>query len=68
MPRDVHGTSLQDFSPNHEHPEFYQRGLAFVTSNRLLGAWRRYQEALITKKQAWKEVFGDGGSSDEKFE
>ncbi|KAG6820060.1 hypothetical protein H0H93_005900 [Arthromyces matolae] len=51
-----HGTSLPDCDPTDADPVFRQLGVAFVTSNRLAGAWRKYQLGLISREEAEKEV------------
>jgi hypothetical protein len=73
-PRDDHGTSLQNFSPpavkggNNPDPNFFQRGLAFVTSARLPGVWRRYQKAQLSQEGAAEALYGEGSPSDEIFD
>jgi hypothetical protein len=50
-PEDWHGTSLQDFSPSSEVPEFTQRGVAIVTPTRLKGVWDKYVAGQITVEE-----------------
>ncbi|KAG6836575.1 hypothetical protein H0H93_006531 [Arthromyces matolae] len=56
QPACSHGTSLPDCRPDEDDPTFRQIGVAFVTSNRLAGAWKKYQAGLITREEAEKEV------------
>ncbi|KAF8809194.1 hypothetical protein BYT27DRAFT_7284279 [Phlegmacium glaucopus] len=67
IPSEPHGTSLQNFSPGDSDPDFFQRGLAFVTSSRLPSIWAKYQKARLSHAEAL-EVLENPGSSDEKFE
>ena len=61
VPDDARGTSLPMAGPYDEEPEFHQRGLAFVTSVRIAGAWKEYQSNQKTAEQAQKmaEVVDD---------
>jgi hypothetical protein len=56
QPRHWHGTSLQKFSPFDDKPGFYQRGMAFVTSNRLKNVWNRYVWGQLSSDEAQKEL------------
>ncbi|KAG6836744.1 hypothetical protein H0H93_003968 [Arthromyces matolae] len=51
-----HGTSLPNCNPQDENPDFEQTGLAFVTSNRLASAWRKYQAGVISREEAEREA------------
>ena len=68
VPSEPHGTSLQNFSPEVPVPDFYQRGLAFVTSPRLPKIWEKYRNAELSRTEALKALQEDAGSGDEKFE
>ena len=61
LPNEAHGTSLPDAHPDDPNPPFVQRGLAFVTSVRIAGAWKEYQSNQKTAEQAQKmaEVVDD---------
>ena len=54
QPKEPHGTSIPDIiHPGDCDPtNFCQRGMAFVTSNRLKSAWVKLQAGEITRKQA----------------
>jgi hypothetical protein len=72
IPGEDHGTSLQNFSPpvkgSDPDPDFFQRGLAFVTSGRLVGVWKKYQKSQLSQQAAAKALYGKGAPSDEIFE
>ncbi|KAF8056073.1 hypothetical protein FPV67DRAFT_1678612 [Lyophyllum atratum] len=48
VPRDAHGTSLQNFHPSEVEPSFIQRGIAFVTSNRLFDVQTGQNQVTVT--------------------
>ncbi|KJA15089.1 hypothetical protein HYPSUDRAFT_109030, partial [Hypholoma sublateritium FD-334 SS-4] len=58
-PEEEHGSSLPDVSPKESNPVFCQRGVAFVTSNRLESAWRKFQSGLFTRQEAAEFAAGD---------
>jgi hypothetical protein len=68
MPNDSHGTTLQACRPADDDPSFYQKGLSFVTSNRLKTVWRNYQDKLISWAEAMDSLYGPGVAGDEIFE
>jgi hypothetical protein len=54
-PRLIHGTSLTYQNPDLSKPsttDFFQQGLAFVTSRRLPGAWEKYQAKKLSQEDA----------------
>ena len=67
IPREPHGTSLQNFSP-YEEASFYQHGLSFVTSPRLNGVWECYQQKELTQVQATDELWSEDAPGDKLFE
>ena len=67
IPSEPHGTSLQNFSPDDRYTDFFQRGLAFVTSARLPGIWAKYQKSQLSHAQAAEALHNPDGSGDEKF-
>ncbi|KAF8235705.1 hypothetical protein L208DRAFT_1255318, partial [Tricholoma matsutake] len=67
IPSEPHGTSLQNLSPDDADTGFFQRGMAFVTSSRLPGIWKKYQKAQLSHAQAL-EVLQNSHSGDENFE
>src|SRR6266576_2645886 len=50
--RQFHGTSLQNLDPGDPTPPFSQRGLAIVTSTRLLNTYKKWKENKITAAEA----------------
>ncbi|KAF7779006.1 hypothetical protein Agabi119p4_3351 [Agaricus bisporus var. burnettii] len=58
-PKDYHGTSLFSFDGENRGKQFYQRGLSFVTSNRLPKAMQLLKEDKI--KEAEEELLGADG-------
>lgn len=52
IPDEAHGTSLPNAHPSDPNPSFVQRGLAFVTSVRIAGAWKEFQANQKTAEQA----------------
>ncbi len=62
QPKDEHGSSLPDCNPAEMDPNFCQRGVAFVTSNRLGSAWEKLHSGLFTKQQAGEFALEDGES------
>jgi len=73
-PCDNYGTSLQNVSPlavkgsNNPDPNFFQQGLAFVTSAHLPDVWKSYQKAQLSQEGAAEALYGEGSSSDEIFD
>lgn len=65
IPEEEHGTSVPDLDPYDANPAFCQRGLAFVTSNRLPGIWRKYLSGLLDHARAEAEIDGDGEDSED---
>jgi hypothetical protein len=59
IPSEPHGTSLQDVDPSDSNPAFCQRGLAFVTSNRLPSVWQKYIQGQITHANATQAATED---------
>jgi hypothetical protein len=61
IPGKDHGISLQNFPPQDKgsdpNPNFFQRGLTFVTSGSLAGVWEKYQKAQLSQ-QAASEAWG----------
>ena len=74
IPKEDHGTSLQNIAPKSQDTEdrldssFFQRGLAFVTPQRLPGVWKKYIQAKLKWEEAIEELFGPEASSGEIFE
>ena len=68
IPSELHGTSLQDFSPLDKDPAFSQRGLAFVTSSQLKSVWEKYKKKLMDQAEALKALYGECAEGDELFE
>ena len=66
IPSDAHGTSLPDVHPDEVTPAFYQRGLAFVTSVRIAGAWKEFQANQKTADEAAQMV--EEAGEDDKYE
>lgn len=66
IPNEAHGTSLPDVSPDDDKPEFYQRGLAFVTSVRMAGAWKAFQANQKSAEDALE--MAEGGEEHEHHE
>ncbi|RDB20488.1 hypothetical protein Hypma_012446 [Hypsizygus marmoreus] len=64
IPREAHGTCLPNYHPTNDEPPFSQRGLAFVTSNRLPSIWQAYLEGHLTHAQALQEM---ARRSDERY-
>lgn len=62
-PPEWHGTSLQRLDPADEKPEFYQRGVAFLTPWRLPEAWAIYQALKISQEEA-ERYFGTSDSEE----
>ncbi|KAF8230741.1 hypothetical protein L208DRAFT_1280486 [Tricholoma matsutake] len=63
-----HGTSLQDFSPQGEEPDFSQRGIAFVTPSRLKSVWEQYKLKLVDQAGAMEGLYGREAGGSEIFE
>jgi len=61
MPKHTHGTSLQDWLLNADDPDFSQTGVSFVTSTRIPGAWKRYQEGLLSQEGAENDLQQENG-------
>ncbi|GLB39703.1 hypothetical protein LshimejAT787_0702130 [Lyophyllum shimeji] len=59
IPQEAHGTSLQDVHPDDCSPPFCQRGLAFVTSNRLPGVWEKYLAGQMSMKDVEGALMGE---------
>ncbi|GLB39670.1 hypothetical protein LshimejAT787_0701800 [Lyophyllum shimeji] len=59
LPGEAHGTSLQDIHPDDCNPPFCQRGLAFVTSNRLVGVWEKYLAGQVSMKDVEEALLED---------
>ncbi len=64
QPRHLHGTSLQNYRPDEINPFYAQRGMAFVTSTRLMGVWKKYwaniqagMEQEAAKEAAYQEMY-----------
>lgn len=68
VPSEAHGTSLPDVHPDETTPTFYQRGLAFVTSVRIAGAWKEFQANQKTADEAAEMVEEGDGGDDDKYE
>ncbi|RDB18282.1 hypothetical protein Hypma_000646 [Hypsizygus marmoreus] len=56
IPTDAHGTCLPNYHPNDNEPPLLQRGLAFVTSNRLPSVWQAYVDGHISHARALHEI------------
>ena len=54
VPDDAHGTSLPMAGPYDEEPEFHQRGLAFVSSPRIVKAWEGFKSDQMSAGEAQK--------------
>ncbi|KAF8347507.1 hypothetical protein F5887DRAFT_881786, partial [Amanita rubescens] len=57
-----HATSLQKVQPSLPATQFQHIGLAFVTSNRLPAAWRKYLENKMKKEDVEKDLECNGES------
>lgn len=79
IPRELHGTTLQDIDPFASLVDKVQMGAAIITPPRLEGAWRDYQAGLCSHNEALKQCGdhsddddgdggGDGSSRDGRLE
>src|SRR6266576_6777691 len=59
-----HGTSLQDIDPLDPKPIFSQRGLAIVTSSRLLNTYIAWKKGQITASDASDRIINGSGDPD----
>ena len=59
-----HGTSLQDIDPLDPKPIFSQRGLAIVTSSRLLNTYIAWKKGEITTRDARDRIINGSGDPD----
>lgn len=66
-PRLMHGTSLGYQTPRKPSTDFFQQGLAFVTSARLPGAWEAYRAKKISQEEAEAQLLEPHDSSDNFF-
>ncbi|RDB25914.1 hypothetical protein Hypma_006366 [Hypsizygus marmoreus] len=64
IPTEPHCTCLPNYHPTDNEPYILQRGLAFVTSNRLPSIWQEYLDGQITHTQALLKITG---KSDERY-
>jgi hypothetical protein len=64
MPRHTHGTSLQDRLLDGADPDFSQTGVSFVTSTRIPGVWRRYQDGLVSQEAIESELEQESHAAD----
>jgi hypothetical protein len=51
----LHGTSLAQWDPESDDPEFYQAGLAIVTPASLTNLWKRVQDGKISAEEAERQ-------------
>jgi len=58
-PGKFHGTSLQKVQPTLKATDFWQMGLAILTSNRLPGAWRKYLINEMTEAEVVQHLAKD---------
>ena len=56
LQKQYHGTSLQDLNPKDPSPQFSQRGLAIVTSSRLLNTYMAWKENKISATEARNRI------------
>ncbi|RDB28016.1 hypothetical protein Hypma_002267 [Hypsizygus marmoreus] len=56
IPTEPHGTCLPNYHPRDSKSPFSQRGLAFVTSNRLPSIWQSYIEGRLTHAQTLHKI------------
>ncbi|RDB30477.1 hypothetical protein Hypma_007129 [Hypsizygus marmoreus] len=56
IPSEPHGTCLPNYHPTDGDPPILQRGLAFITSNRLPLVWQQYVDGHITHAQALHKI------------
>ena len=59
-----HGTSLQNLDPKDSKPLFSQRGLAIVTSPRLLNTYQRWKDGQISLAEAREEIVSTDSEDD----
>lgn len=55
IPRELHGTTLQDIDPADSLVDQLQMGAAIVTPPRLVGVWKAYAAQLRTLEEALEE-------------